>query len=346
MLKSTVKKIAAGVLTAAVSLSLLTGCGGINKDKTVLKVDGETVSLGVANFAARFTQSQYETYYGIAEDSWKQNVSEDEKTYEDTVKKEVMDSLKAMVLEKQHADEYDVELSDKQKEAITKAAKAYMKDNKKAAEEATSADQETVEEYLELITWQHMVEDKIRDTVKAGDIKDEDAAQKKMVYVYFPFSSTDAQSGEVTEVTEDQKKQLKTDAKAFASAAASASNFKKLAKQEGYEASDATFDKDSTTPDAALIKAADKLKKGETTDVVEGTSGYYVARLVSTFDRTATDTKKTQLLSEKQSDAVDKQIKKWKKAASIKTYKKQWAKVRFDKQGVTMKQDAAQTGDN
>lgn len=343
MFKKSFKKIATGVLAAAVSLSLLTGCGGVNGSSAVLKVDGETVSLGVANFMARLTQSQYETYYGISEDAWKQNVSDDETTYEDSVKKEVMDQLKAMMLEKEHADEYKVELTEKDQKAIAKAAKKFMKDNGKEAEEAVTADQETVEQYLELATIKDRVEHAISDTVKKEDITDEEAAQKKMVYVYFAISTTDPQSGAVDTLTDKEKKQLKKDAEEFAGAAAEAEDFKALAKEKGYEASEASFDASSTTPDAALCQAADKLKKGETTDVIEGSSGYYVARLVSTFDKEATETKKNSLLAQKQSEAVEKQIKKWKKEADIKVYKKRWAKVRFDKQGVTMKQEAAGT---
>ncbi len=345
MLKQRFKMIAAGVLAAVLSLSLTTGCGGLNGNAAVLKVDGETVSLGVANFAARISQSQYETYYGISADSWKQNISGDETTYEDMVKKEVMDSLKAMVLEKQHADEFKAELTDEDHEAITAAAEKFLKDNKKDALEATTADQETLEQYLELSTIHDRVEHAIRDTVSKDDITDKEAAQKKRVYVYFAFSTTNAETGAVDTLDEKQKKQLKTDAEAFASAAASAEDFKALAKQEGYEASEAAFDASSTTPDTALVEAADKLKKGEVTDVIEGTSGYYVAKLISTFDKEATETKKNSLLAQKQSEAVEKQVKKWKKAAKIKVYKKRWAKVRFDKQGVTMKQEPEKTED-
>ena len=48
------RKITALLLSSAMALSVLTGCGGVNKDKTVATLNGEPVKLGVANFAARF----------------------------------------------------------------------------------------------------------------------------------------------------------------------------------------------------------------------------------------------------------------------------------------------------
>ena len=52
------RKITALLLSSAMALSVLTGCGGVNKDKTVATLNGEPVKLGVANFAARFGQEK------------------------------------------------------------------------------------------------------------------------------------------------------------------------------------------------------------------------------------------------------------------------------------------------
>ena len=51
------RKITALLLSSAMALSVLTGCGGVNKDKTVATLNGEPVKFGVANFAARFGQA-------------------------------------------------------------------------------------------------------------------------------------------------------------------------------------------------------------------------------------------------------------------------------------------------
>ena len=315
--KNVFKRLSIGLLTAALAMSLLTGCGEIKASSTVLKVGDEKVSLGLANFFARYMQSQYETYYGISEDAWEQNVSDDDTTYESSLKKDIMKNLQNAVLERQNAEEYKISLTDDEKAKIKEAAKKFMKDNDAAAEKAVTADQETVENYLELITYQKRVEDAIRATVSEDDITDKEAAQKKMQYVYFAASTTD-EAGNVTLMEDDQKKEVKKQADAFAEGVAGQDDFAAYATQQGYSAEEATFDKDSTSPDVQLIAEADKLKEGEVSGVIEGETGYYVAKLTSTLDREATDQKKQELLSEKKSDAVTKQLKKWKKNTKVK----------------------------
>ena len=56
----------AAVLTAAGALAAMTvtGCSGsINTDSVVAIVGEDDITLGLANFYARMTQGQYETYY-------------------------------------------------------------------------------------------------------------------------------------------------------------------------------------------------------------------------------------------------------------------------------------------
>ena len=113
----------AGVLTAA----SVTGCSGaIDAEATVVTVGKEKVPLGVVNFYARMMQGQYETYYAgmmgtTAEELWTQDAGDD-KTYEESVKDSVMEAVENMYLISQHSGEYEVVLTEDEKEAIQKAA--------------------------------------------------------------------------------------------------------------------------------------------------------------------------------------------------------------------------------
>ena len=97
--KSITVLAAAGVLTAMT----VTGCGSkLNSDETVATVGDEKITLGVANFYARFQQGQYETYYAsmmgtTGEDMWTQEVS-DGKTFESQTKKTLLENLENMYL--------------------------------------------------------------------------------------------------------------------------------------------------------------------------------------------------------------------------------------------------------
>ena len=194
----------AGVLTAA----SVTGCSGaIDAEATVVTVGKEKVPLGVVNFYARMMQGQYETYYAgmmgtTAEELWTQDAGDD-KTYEESVKDSVMEAVENMYLISQHSGEYEVVLTEDEKEAIQKAAEQFDKDNKDESKEAVSGYRKDIEKYLELMTIQSKMSEKMREGVNE-EVSDEEAAQKSMEYVYFSYTSTD-ESGSVTELTDEEK---------------------------------------------------------------------------------------------------------------------------------------------
>ena len=59
MKKRAVILLLAGVLAAG----SLTGCGGLEDSDVVATVNDTDITADVANFLARYTQAQYETYY-------------------------------------------------------------------------------------------------------------------------------------------------------------------------------------------------------------------------------------------------------------------------------------------
>ena len=90
----------AAVLTAAgmIAAVTVTGCSGsLDTDAVVATVEGEDITLGVANFYARLQQGQYETYYTsmvgmTAEEMWAQEYEED-KTFEEQTKEDILTNL-------------------------------------------------------------------------------------------------------------------------------------------------------------------------------------------------------------------------------------------------------------
>ena len=110
-----------------------------------------------------------------------------------------------------------------------------------------------------------------------------------------------------------------------------------LAEEQGATVQTLTFDKDTTSPEEDLIKAADALGEGESTDVIETEKGCYVAKVTSLLDRTATDSKKSQIVQERRTKLYDDTLKKWRKKADIKVHKDVWKKVSFQKVSVKMK---------
>ena len=82
-------------LAGMMVVSSLTGCGSsFDGDAVAITVGEDEVTADVANFYARYTQAQYETYYGsyLGDDMWNTEASEGQ-TYEEFVKASVQEAL-------------------------------------------------------------------------------------------------------------------------------------------------------------------------------------------------------------------------------------------------------------
>lgn len=327
---------AAGVL-AAVSV---TGCSGsIDTDAVVATVGDEEITLGVANFYARLTQGEYETYYAsmmgmTAEDMWAQEYDEDT-TFEEQIKDSVMESLEDMYVLSQHAADYDIALTEEEESAISDAAEQFEADNTDAAKEAVSGYKKDIEKVLELVTIQNKMDSAMKEGVDE-EVSDEEAAQKSMQYVLFSYTTTD-DSGNSTELTDEEKEELKTTAQSLTDRTAAGEEFATVAEELGAEAQTATFDSESTSPNEDLIAAADALQnEGDVTELVETDSGIYVAELTSLLDREATDAEKESIVEQRRQDQFDSLLEEWKDAIEIEVNDRVWNKVDFIDQGVTV----------
>lgn len=332
------------------ALTSLTGCTSFDNDDAVATVGKEEIPAGVANFYARMQQAQYETYYApmmgtTGEALWQQEMEEG-KTYEESTKETLLLNLENLYLIRQHAEEYEVALTEEDTKAIEEAAKKFDEDNALEEKEAVSGYKKYIEEYLELVTIQSRMDPKMKEGVNE-EVSDEEAAQKSMKYVYFPYSTTDA-DGNTKDLTEDEKKELKKTAQTFADTlkVSETKDIDALAQKGGYEVKTTTFDSESTAPNADLVKALDALTtEGDVTDVIESDYGIYVGKLTSLLDREATDTEKTNIVAQRKQEQYDSLLADWRKETEITENKKVWNKIDFEKQGVTAKQSDDQYDD-
>ena len=240
-------------------------------------------------------------------------------------------------------EDYDVKLTKADKKAINDAAKEFDKANSQKKKDKVSGSKENVKRVMTLMA----IEQKMRAAIVADanvKVTDEEATQKHMQYVEFDYSTTsDSSSSSDTTVSEAEKKKTKETAEAFAKGAKTAEDFAAYATEQGTEAKDATFDSDSVSPSKEVVKAADKLGEGETTDVIEGDTACYVAKVTSLNDKTATETKKQSMITDKQDKYYKKVLKKWKKEEKITVHKGSWNKISFTKLSVKAK-DTSTTG--
>ncbi len=345
------KKAVILLMAAMLTAGGLTGCGSLDEDAVAVSVNGSELTADVANFYARYMQAEYETYYGayIGDDMWNTEAEEGE-TYEESVKNAARESLEVMLLCEEHMGDYEVSLSDGEKEEISKLAQEFSEANSLEDKKKISGSTETAERVLTLMA----IQSKVQEAIQAGadtEVSDEEAAQKAMQYAFFSYTTTD-DSGAVQDLTEEEKAAAKENAEAFLQSVQGGADFAQSAEEYGGEVTEDTFDSDSNVPSEEVVDEADQLGEGENTGVIETDAGCYVVKVTSLFDEEATETRKQQIVTERQTQLYEDTTQGWLDDADIEEHDSVWRKIDFNDLSVTIKQsseepyaDAVQTDD-
>ena len=344
------KKITGALLAGALGAASLTGCSSPMDGTQPLLTSGEdTVTVGTGNLMLRMNQATMLSYYSMMGGSttglWSQD-SGDGETYGDTTKASILDELENMLVQKQHAADYDVSISEEEQGKIEEAAQAFMDANTEETIQNLSVSQSDVETLLELYTYQTKMYDPMVADVDTN-VEDSEAAQSRITYCRIDISDTQNEDGTTTPLTDEEKQEKKDQAQALldklqASADPASADMDALAKEvnEDLNAVDNTFGDDDTLLDDNLKEAARTLQDGQVYgEVVEGENAYFVVRMDSVLDREATDAEKENIVSERQQDAYNDLLDQWKDDADITVNNREWNKVTLtDNEQYTIKQ--------
>lgn len=323
------KKIAALLLCGTMLASVLTGCSSVKKDAVVATLDGKDITLGIANFAARFTQASYDDFYVayFGEDVWSSDLYSSGSTTQDSLKENIIKTVEDLYVIQNHMDDYGISLTDDETAAIKEAAETFMSDNTKAALDQLGATEEIVEEYLTLNTIQNKMYDAIivdADT----NVSDEDANMRGYSYVQISTTSYTGEDGKSVEYTEDEKALLATTVDNLAKSCQD--DFEGAITDAGYTVSTGTYAKDDDKLDAAVVEALDGLKEGEVSGLVTTDSAYYILRVDTDCDKEATETHRQDIIKQRQSDLYNQVLSGWEEDAKWELKEDVWATVQFD----------------
>ena len=329
------------MLTAAMA-----GCGKeavLDGTETAATLDDSVqATLGEFNLMLRYQQAQMETYYGAmmgTANVYGQDMYGTGTIYGETAKESLIEEFKEMYILEAEAANYQVELTEEEKTAVTEAAKQFLEDNTEKVKNALGADQNAVERLLTLLT----VQDKMYDALTADtdtEVSDEEAAQKKISYVYLSTMGTETdEDGNTIELTDEEKAAKKERLQSILEAASESKDLKAAldAANEGADekekltASEATFGADSTSPAEEVRQAADKLSDGEFAPIVETETGYYLVQMVSTFDKDATETKKESIVQQRRDEMYQEKYEELAGKHTFVTNDEALAKLTFDR---------------
>ena len=340
-------KIACGILASAILAGSFSGCGKLDGTQTVATVDGEKVTLGLANYIVRDQQAQMESYYQMMAQSYGMDMStmqiwdektEDGKTIGESTKDDAMETIHTLYAMKSHADEYDVTISEEEKSKIDEAAKSFMEANSAETLEKLAVSEGDIVTYLELLTYRQKLHDPMVADVDQ-EVSEKEANQSTVSVVKFSTAGTEKDDeGNTIELTEEEKKAKKEQAqqlldKLKASENVAEADMDAMAQEidenlYAYTPSFTTAGSENDTLEQSVINAVANLEDGQLVqEVVEGVDAYYVVRLDKKLDEEATANKKESIISEREQEQYDKLVEDWTKDSKLKVEKNVWKKV-------------------
>lgn len=288
-------------------------------------VNGEVIPKQLAYFYARYYQSEL---YRSMKDSfhegfWDQEVS-DGKTYGEDVKESAMKDLEELVLIRQHAKDYETELSQEDQELTERLAREFLEKNSGEDLEACYADYDTVQEFLELILLESRVYNQVLDRLNI-QVTSEQARQKKFSYVFFQSHQKlegEFLEGEGEEPEEDRDK-IRERAEALLEKIQTPAEFEETAREMGYTVDSQIFGEETAIHEP-LKEALNRMEEGQMGPVVDTLVGFYVIRLDSKDVKADTERKRRELLEKKRSRSFEAVQQIWMEESSIRENPELW----------------------
>ena len=342
-MKNSAKKAAVTALVCVTAAGMMTGCGNKKLDgtKTVVTVNKQEIPLGVVSLAARMQQAQaeamYKMYLGGGDDMsiWSTKMGDDsDETYGENAVTTTVESIEKMCLEKEHASEYDVEITEDEQKALEEAAKNFIAANSEETIAELAVDEDMVKTFLELETYDVKMKEAIEAT---ADIKLDEKEYQQMAFSYASVrvSGDNLTDDDIKTNKENIQKffdKIKEDPTADFSTLGDEISTDMTATSgtcPTYEEGDDSAANGDAYPDD-VRNALRKLEEGElNSEIIKTDSIWYVVRLDSKDDENATDSKKESLTSTKKDDFYNDTTDGWVKKADIKEESKLIKKIKI-----------------
>ena len=342
-MKNSAKKAAVTALVCVTAAGMMTGCGNKKLDgtKTAVTVNKQEIPLGVVSLAARMQQAQaeamYKMYLGGGDDMsiWSTKMGDDsDETYGENAVTTTVESIEKMCLEKEHASEYDVEITEDEQKALEEAAKNFIAANSEETIAELAVDEDMVKTFLELETYDVKMKEAIEAT---ADIKLDEKEYQQMAFSYASVrvSGDNLTDDDIKTNKENIQKffdKIKEDPTADFSTLGDEISTDMTATSgtcPTYEEGDDSAANGDAYPDD-VRNALRKLEEGElNSEIIKTDSIWYVVRLDSKDDENATDSKKESLTSTKKDDFYNDTTDGWVKKADIKEESKLIKKIKI-----------------
>lgn len=314
-------------LSAVMTASLLTGCGAsdgkIDGTKIAATVNDEEITLGELSFVTRYQQAVSYSYYSslFGSSSLFDTVADEEtgETYGEQVVDGILEEYEELILLKQHASDYSVELTDEENTEIEEAAKSFIESNDQETLDKIGASEEDVVNYLSLCK----IKEKMMEAMVADvdtEVTEDESNQTAVRIIRLEIEDSSDDEAMTT---------LKSDMQSIYDALAAEEdlvNADMLTIAQGINEdattvinSYTTADPTDTSLDANAVDAVKDKEAGELSDgYFESADGSYLMVAVNLgHDDERTESKVTSIISDRKQSAYDDLLSDWKESAEF-----------------------------
>ena len=343
------KKLQFLAVLFAVSIPLaFSGCGKAKKtvktyddDYIIAKVDDKSsIDYATAYTYVKILQAEAYSYTKNIIDStnsanteiWSTKLNDDSgyDTYGDQFKGDALDSIKDLLLCQAHSSDYDIEFSDDDSAKCDETASKFIENTGDKTVAAMHADKESVSELLKLLTIENRVKDQVEKDVDT-EVSNDDAGQSTFSYV---------------KITKKDNKNPGKLAKKIIKNTDKGTDFATAVSDEGLASTDVSFT--TTIPEydtygKEMLKHALDMKDGECSSYEDSNKNVIVMYMKAVNDSDATESKKTEIIEKRKSDAYDAKLKEWEDENGVDIDKKAWESISVDDENIFKSKESEET---
>jgi foldase protein PrsA len=226
--------------------------------------------------------------------------------------------------------DYKVSLTAEDEAKIKEVAQTFIQNNTAEALKEMGATEEYVLEMLRLYTMQaKMYYAIIEETDR--EVKDEDANMRGYSYIKIALDGKYDDKGKFVKYTDAEVLKIETDAKKMENELEE-SSLEDVAKKYGYKVETGSYATKAAADilgEKTLYNKLEKLKQGETSEMLEFDKAIYFIRIDNDTDEKATKEKREAIIKERETKLYNDKITEWQKNDSWKANDKVIAKIDF-----------------
>lgn len=347
-------KVMAVVMTTALAAGSLAGCSGVSMDKyssTVAATYGDQdIYLDEANFFLRYQQWTQEamywdmiTAYTGYTDLWTYPSGDGEKTMGDALKERVMAQLLQTRILNEHASDYNVELTDADRDLVAEAVQAVRTNFADEFFQYTNPSDEDMTTWFEQNALASKVWQAVKDAAEVT-VTDEECQEFTLSYVLVPYPSEDSDTDETTAADgEESTPALEGEdlANEVLSRLQAGEEFSAFEDELGVKSTTTSYLKNATDNTTDLFLRGVTMATGDVEMFESTDNGWYVVKCDSDLDEEATEKQRETATNDKKEEAFNEVYTAWAEAAPEFKVKSCWGELALGGEKIYVAQTTA-----